>query len=202
MKKSCQLTFTASSKFFNNSKLLFNGKPKKFKIFNNLRLCSDMRIKSKSEDYDNIIKSLIKDRDKYRTADRFDSLIKNSIHTDDKETHRLLCKKIANVIFFKAFREMQHKTIILCEEIVKVDPYFITIIPYELQSYNLCETVVNLSFGQFFKYIDPKLQTYELVLKAVEFDGSNIDYVRKDLINEYIKNVSSLSLMNTNMMRK
>jgi len=143
--------------------------------------------KMSSEEYSEIINLPY---EKYKMADTFDFLIKNCLQTGDEEMLKFICENIAKKVYYKAFREMKMKIPLLCEEVIKNNPYNLLAVPYSLQTLELCILAMELSKGHYFCFVNPALQTYELALKCIEFDGKNLKHVRNDLIDENMINTA------------
>ena len=139
------------------------------------------------EDYDKYINIHY---EKYEQIDLFDYLIMNCIHTENENTQRIIFQKIAKKTTPTVFREMKMKNELLCEEVIKSNPYNLIDVPYNLQTLKLCNLAIDLSYGDCLCFINPVIQTYEMALKCVKYKGINLEYVRQDLIDDILINTS------------
>lgn len=143
--------------------------------------------KKSFEEYDMIINLKYK---KYYMAFIFDSLIKNCLVVENEETLKFVCEKIAKIIPEEVFREMRMKIPLLCKEVIKVNPYTLLAVPYDMQTTEFCTIATELSNGKYFCWVAPQGQTYDIAVKAVIYDGKNLEFVRNDLIDENIINIA------------
>ena len=156
-------------------------------ITNDIMANQSIYKKKSLEEYDRIINLKY---EKYDMADTFDSLIKNCLEVENEETLKVVCEKIAKIIPYKVFREMKMKTPLLCKEIIKVDPYKLLAVPYNIQTTEFCTFAMELSNGRYFCWVNHQAQTYDMAVKAVNFDGKNLELVRYDLIDENMINIA------------
>ena len=103
--------------------------------------------------------------------DTFDYLIENYLEVEDQQTLKNVCEKIIKIIPYKVFLEMRMKTQLLCTEVIKVDPHKLITTPYKFQTEELCNLAMELSNGRYFCFVNPQVQTYNVALRAVKFDG-------------------------------
>lgn len=135
------------------------------------------------KEYDNIINISC---DKYEMAYRCDEIIKKCLEYEDNFILKYICKKIGQNITIKGFREMNMKIPLLCKEVIRQDPMKLSVIPNNIKTEYLCNIANEMSKGKAFMFVNLELQTYNMALKAVKHNGSNLKYVREDLINEEI----------------
>ena len=146
--------------------------------------------KMTQNEYYNKIIEISKIENKYKMSENYDYLIMNCIKTEDnKEILQFICKIIANNISQNGLRYMKIIIPELAEEIIKVKPEYLLEL-YSVQTLELCIMAIELSNGYAFRFMKPSLQTYELVLKMVSIDGTNIQYIREDLIDSNIINIA------------
>jgi hypothetical protein len=139
--------------------------------------------KMSTDDYAKIIKETV-NYGKYETADIFDFIISNCEKTENEETKRIVYKYIAERNYYSVFRIMWKKPKILCEEIIKLKPNLISEIPQNLHTEKLRDILFEVSGGKYFCFVNPELQTYEYVLKNIKSDGCNLQYVKKEFIDD------------------
>jgi hypothetical protein len=144
---------------------------------------------SLTKKYSKILEEL-KDTHMTTYSYEYDMMIKECLEIGDEEILRFLCKTISQKITPLAFIHMKMKIPMLCEYVLYLHPDFILYLPRNKQTHSLCKIVIEKSFGKYFNCIHPNSQTYQFAISEVSYDGLNLGYVRKDLIDENMINTA------------